>query len=136
MRFSLLLNPCKKVGNKNIQKSGAFWDPSPLLRNLASVPFTTLQHNLSQSRLRLMLVCRLLMLLRPSDSLEMKRFASLLGSTACLKIRRNRKISKLERVVSLTPPQDKTSRVYIQRKFQDPQGVYYWGGGGYIRSGE
>eukprot|EP00667_Euglena_gracilis_P020328 EG_transcript_21979 len=102
IRFHPLLTPYKKAWNNNVQKYGAFWDPWPLLRHLAAVPFDALRNNLSHLRLQLILVFRLPVLLRSSDLSKMKRFASLLGFTHYVKIRRKgQKMSKGERMVYL-----------------------------------
>ena len=99
IRFNPLLNPYKKLWNINIEKYSHFWDPLPLLMELAS---NCIPSDISTLRDTLIIASRLLCLYRSSDLANIKRVVSVVNEVPFIQIKRKGwKVHKWERVVSL-----------------------------------
>jgi hypothetical protein len=102
LRFENLLTPLKRKWNCSTQKYSHFWDAFPLLRGLAAAPLTLERLSLSELRLQLIIVCRLLCLHRGVDLAQMLRFCSTVGEKFFILIKRKGwKIHKWEEVPNI-----------------------------------
>ena len=107
LRFHPLLRPYKKSWNTNLEKYGAFWDPTEVLLALQQTPLCSLTEQ--DLRTHFIISSRLLCLYRSSDLANLKRSVSVLnGKTPFIKIRRKgQKMPKWERIVSIPQTADK-----------------------------
>ena len=102
LRFVSLLGPYKKLWNLNVEKYGTFYDPWPILLQLAQMSLQKLKEDLPALRRQLILCCRFLCLHRSSDLANLKRTISVVTGTPFVKIRRKgQKFPKWEKILAL-----------------------------------
>jgi hypothetical protein len=86
LKFNPLLAPYKKLWNQNTEKYGAFWDPLPILLELAKKPRPS---DIQTIRAQLIFCSRILCLYRSVDLAQIKRTASVVsGRVPYIKIKR------------------------------------------------
>ena len=102
LRFVSLLSPYKKLWNINVEKYGVFYDPWPIILELARITFKELQSNVDLLRTQFILCSRFLCLYRSSDLANLKRTISVVSGVPFIKIRRKgQKFPKWEKILSL-----------------------------------
>ena len=102
LRFVSLLSPYKRLWNLNVEKYGTFYDPWPILLQLAKIKFSDLISSLPALRRQFILCSRFLCLYRSSDLANMKRCVSVVTERPFIKLRRKgQKFPKWERILSL-----------------------------------
>ena len=104
LRFSFLLQKCKKQWSRSTPKYCDFWDPSPLLQKLLSIPFSW--ENLADVRNRLILVLKIFHLMRSIDCARIQRTISFIDNRPFILVQRKGWLSpRWEEIMSFSANQ-------------------------------